>query len=125
MACTFRDLGHEVELVNYPSSANELREMMASKSCDVFVNSRLPMGILALKQPPGKVNYYWAHDDADAPLLGALSQKPEWREAFYQRVHGVFLLSLYQRAGWLARLGLVLEKSHLITNPIPYDRFQP
>ena len=125
MACTFRDLGHEVELVNYPASANELRQIMAGKSCDVFVNSRLPMGILALQKPPGKVNYYWAHDDVDQPLLAPLLQKPEWRTALYQRVNGVFLLSLYQRAAWLTQLGLVLEKSHLITNPIPLDRFRP
>ena len=125
MACTFRELGHEVELVNYPSSANELRSLMAGKACDVFINSRLPMGILALQQPPGTVNYYWAHDDVDQPLLAPLSQKPEWRTAFYQRVNGIFLLSHYQRAAWLARLGLILEKSHLITNPIPYDRFRP
>lgn len=125
LACTFRELGHEIELVNYPSSANALRELMAGKTCDVFVNSRLPLGILALQKPPGTVNYYWAHDDADSPVLAPLSQKPEWRTAFYQRLHGIFLLSHYQRAQWLARLGLVLEKSHLICNPIPYHRFQP
>jgi glycosyltransferase involved in cell wall biosynthesis len=125
MASTFRELGHEVELVNYPSSANELRALMAGKGCDVFINSRLPMGILALQKPPGKVNYYWAHDDVDQPLLAPLQQKPEWRTAFYQRINGIFLLSHYQRSAWLARLGLVLEKSHLITNPIPYDRFRP
>ena len=125
MASTFRELGHEVELINYPSSASELRSIMSGKSCDVFVNSRVPMGILALQKPPGRANYYWAHDDVDQPLLTPISQKPEFRTAFYQRLNGIFLLSHYQRAAWLARLGLVLEKSHLITNPIPYDRFRP
>lgn len=125
MAVTFRALGHEVELVNYPMKTSELRALMADKTCDVFINSRLPSGILALSKPPGKVNYYWAHDDADQPLLAPLSQKPEWRTAFYQRVNGLFLLSHYQRSRWLESLGLVLEKTHLITNPIPYQRFQP
>lgn len=125
MAVTFRDLGHDVELVNYPAAASELRELMADKTCDVFINSRLPGPILALARAPGKVNYYWAHDDADQPLLGALTQKPAWRAAFYQRVNGLFLLSHYQRARWLSQLGLSLEKTHLITNPIPYHRFRP
>lgn len=125
VASTFRELGHDVQLVNYPASANELRSTMAGKACDVFVNSRLPMGILALKKPPGRVNYYWAHDDTDQPLLAPLNQKPAWRATFYQRINGIFLLSHYQRTAWLASLGLVLEKSHLITNPIPYARFEP
>lgn len=125
VASSFRELGHEVELVNYPSSASALRTLMAGKACDVFINSRLPMGILALPQAPGTVNYYWAHDDVDQPLLAPLSQKPEWRSAFYQRINGLFLLSHYQRARWLTGMGLVLEKSHLITNPIPYARFRP
>jgi len=125
MAVTFRERGHEVELVNYPSVASEIRELMADKSCDVFINSRLPVGILGLTKPPGKVNYYWAHDDADQQILAPLKQKPEWRTAFYQRVNGLFLLSHYQRARWLAELGLVLEKTHLITNPISCRRFQP
>src|SRR4051812_36545871 len=88
VASTFRELGHEVELVNYPTSASELRAVMAGKACDVFVNSRLPIGILALSTPPGRANYYWAHDDSDLPLLAPLTQKPEWRAAFYQRVNG-------------------------------------
>lgn len=125
MAITFRDLGHEVELVNYPTTTTELRESMANKTCDVFVNSRVLSGILALQKPPGTVNYYWAHDDADQPLLRALNEKPEWRTAFYQRVNGLFLLSRYQRSRWLAQLGLVLDKTHLINNPIPYSRFRP
>ena len=125
MAVTFRELGHDVELVNYPSVTSEVRALMAEKTCDVFINSRLPSGILALPKLPGRANYYWAHDDADQPLLAPLTQKPEWRAAFYRRVHGLFLLSHYQRSRWLAQLGLALEKTHLITNPIPYARFQP
>ncbi len=125
MAVTFRELGHDVELVNYPPTTSEVRELMADKRCDVFINSRLPVGILALPKPPGKVNYYWAHDDVDQPLLAPLKQKPEWRTAFYQRVNGLFLISRYQRARWLSDLGLSLDKTHLITNPIPYPRFQP
>jgi glycosyltransferase involved in cell wall biosynthesis len=124
MATALRDSGHEVELVNYPSTTNEIRELMSGKACDVFINSRTPAGILALSKLPGKVNYYWAHDDADQPLLAPLKQKPEWRAAFYQRLNGLFLLSRYQRSRWLAELGLALEKTHLITNPIPFQRFQ-
>jgi len=124
MAIALRDLGHQVELVNYPSTTNEIRALMAGKTCDVFINSRAPAGILALSKLPGKVNYYWAHDDADQQLLDPLKQKPEWRAAFYQRLNGLFLLSRYQRSRWLAELGLALEKTHLITNPIPYQRFR-
>ena len=70
------------------------------------------------------MNYYWAHDDADQLLLAPLVQKPDWQKAFYQRVNGLFLLSHYQRAAWISRLGLNLDKTHLITNPIAYDRFE-
>ncbi len=125
MASTFRSLGHEVEVVLYPSSTKELRVQMAGKACDIFISSRLPGPILQLQQPPGRVNYYWAHDDADQPMFAPLIEKPEWRTAFYQRLTGLFFLSHYQRAAWTARLGLVLEKTHLISNPIAYERFQP
>ena len=125
MASAFRDLGHEVELVNCPSSTNELRAILGAKSCDIFISSRLLGPILALKQAPGKLNYYWAHDDVDQPVLAPLREKPEWRSAFYQRLNGLFLLSHYQRAAWVSHLDLVLEKTHLITNPIAYDRFEP
>ncbi|HEX2673307.1 MAG TPA: hypothetical protein VHM25_20640, partial [Polyangiaceae bacterium] len=124
MATALRDQGHEVELVNYPSTTNEIRALMSGKTCDVFINSRTPAGILALAKLPGKANYYWAHDDADQQLLDPLKQKPEWRAAFYRRLDGLLLLSRYQRSRWLAELGLPLEKTHLITNPIPYQRFR-
>ena len=124
VASGFRDLGHDVEIVNFPARTSEVREVMAGKSCDIFINSRLPGPLLALKQAPAKLNYYWAHDDAN-PWLVSVLEKPEWRTAFYQRVNGLFFLSHYQRAAWMAQLGLVLEKTHLITNPIAYDRFQP
>ena len=125
IASTFRELGHEIELLNCPSSTNELRAILAKKSCDIFISSRLLGPILAPKQAPGKLNYYWAHDDVDQPVLAPLREKPEWRAAFYQRLNGLFLLSHYQRAAWVSGLDLVLEKTHLISNPIAYDRFQP
>jgi glycosyltransferase involved in cell wall biosynthesis len=125
MASTFRDSGHDVEIVYYPPVAEDLRSLMAGKSCDIFLNSRVIGPILQLPLPPGKVNYYWAHDDADQLLLAPLVQKPDWQKAFYQRINGLFLLSHYQRAAWVSRLGLNLDKTHLITNPIAYDRFEP
>jgi glycosyltransferase involved in cell wall biosynthesis len=125
VASTFRDLGHDVELLNYPSSAVELRRAVAGKACDIFINSRLPGPILAMQQLPGRLNYYWAHDDADQSLLDPLLEKPEWLSSFYRRLNGLFLLSHYQRARWKARFQLPMEKTHLITNPIPCARFQP
>lgn len=125
IASTFRAQGHEVELINYPSSIAALRELMHGKECDIFINSRLPSGILALDSAPGALNYYWAHDDANQPLLRPLLDQPQRRRAFYQRVNGLFFLSQYQRAAWLSRLELVLEKTHLITNPIDLERFSP
>ena len=124
VASAFRDLGHDVEIINFPTRTSEVREVMAGRSCDIFINSRLPGPLLALKQAPAKLNYYWAHDDANPWLLSVLA-KPEWRAAFYLRVNGLFFLSHYQRAEWLAKLGLVLEKTQLITNPLAYDRFKP
>ena len=41
MASTFRDSGHDVEIVYYPPVAEELRLLMAGKSCDIFINSRV------------------------------------------------------------------------------------
>jgi glycosyltransferase involved in cell wall biosynthesis len=127
VASVFRDAGHEVELINYydPARTVEYRQLMAGKHCDLFINSRLPEPILALQTPPGKLNYYWAHDDANQPLLKSLADKPEWRRAFYTRLDGLFFLSRYQRTAWISQLGLVLEKTHLITNPISYDKFEP
>ncbi|HET7542488.1 MAG TPA: glycosyltransferase family 4 protein [Polyangiaceae bacterium] len=125
MAVTFRDLGHEVEVINYPPSIPEYQALLGSKQCDVFVNSRRPDALLLLQRLPGRVNYYWAHDDADQPLLTALVDNERWRKAFYRRLTGLFLLSYYQRAAWLSKLSLPLEKSHLITNPIPSERFTP
>ena len=125
MASTFRDSGHDVEIVYYPTAAEERSQLMAGKSCDIFINSRVIAPILQLPRGPGTVNYYWAHDDADQLMLAPLVQKPDWQKIFYQRVNGLFLLSHYQRASWVSRLGLNLEKTHLITNPIAYDRFEP
>ena len=125
MASTFREQGHDVEVVNYPSSPEAFRESMAAKTCDIFVNSRWPGALLMLKRLPGKVNYYWAHDDVDQPLLAPLALNAQLRESFYRRMTGIFLLSNYQRAGWVAKLDLALDKAHLITNPIPYERFEP
>ncbi|HKO49258.1 MAG TPA: glycosyltransferase family 4 protein [Polyangiaceae bacterium] len=125
MAVTFRDLGHEVEVLNYPPSIPEYQQLLAEKHCDVFVNSRRPDAVLLLKRLPGRVNYYWAHDDADQPLLSPLADDERWRKAFYRRLTGVFLLSHYQRAAWLRKLELPLAKAHLITNPIAGERFKP
>ena len=124
MASTFRELGHDVEVVNYEPDRVAFRRLMAAKQCDVFINLREPAGILLLEGPVGKVNYYWAQDDIDAPVLRPLGTE-KWRAEFYARLNGLFLLSNYQRARWVSGLGLPLEKTHLITNPIPFDRFAP
>jgi glycosyltransferase involved in cell wall biosynthesis len=124
VASTFRAWGHEVELLNYPADPGEFRRVVAGKSCDVFVNSRIPAATLMLDAPLGKLNYYWAHDDIDQPLLSPLANE-KWRKAFYGRLNGLFLLSHYQRARWAGHFELPLEKTHLITNPIPVDRFDP
>ena len=114
LARALRRSGHRVDLLT------EAEELAACR-CDVFVSNRAWHPFHAGFYP-GKLNYLWAHDDAQQPLLDGL-REAEVARSIYSRLDAVLLVSNYQMNRWVEELHLPPDKACRFQNGVPTEAF--
>jgi glycosyltransferase involved in cell wall biosynthesis len=114
MAAALRHMGFEVELLTRP-------EKLAGHDCDVFIASRVWRHFQEGVRP-GKLNYLWCHDDANAHAKTAFKD-PAVSGRVLSQVTGMVFISYYQAHGWIDAFKIPANKIVMSTNGVPYERF--
>ena len=114
IATSLKRVGCDVEIVTDPANLIE-------KECDIFIScSRWEIFLEGLR--PGRLNYFWCHDNIWNENPGPL-YNPALADIVYSACDGVIFLSHYQQQRWLEILKVPVEKAFLSSNGIPLKKF--
>jgi len=114
MAAALKRQGFDVTLITNEAD-------LSGHQCDVFISLRV-WQVFADGHAPGRLNYLWAQDDVNQPLVNSL-EDAALAEQVYHVCDGIMLLSHYQQQRWMNVLHAPMGKIFLTTNGVALPRF--